>query len=131
MKKFALLLLGLAATSAASAYNPSFVYSEVRVVNNSNEVIRDVSVLDRHSGRVYQCGDIKPLQVCAKYFGKRRLGIGTFEITWSYGDGASRKDEVMPSIPAFFPPGLALRSVFDISADGELSVYYDQESPLG
>lgn len=127
MKKLALVLVGLAFTTTA-AYAQNYSFNRVMVINNSDQMLRDVSVRDVRTGRVHECGDVGPLRVCTKNPGSRRLGDGDFEITLTQGDAAPRTESFSPSVPAYYSSGRALQMIFDISENGELSFYFKQES---
>ncbi|MDJ0779959.1 MAG: hypothetical protein QNJ85_18975 [Gammaproteobacteria bacterium] len=127
MKKLALVLLGLACTTTV-AYAQNYSFNRVMVVNNSDQLLRDVSVRDVRTGRVIDCDDVGPLRVCRQNLGSRRLGDGNFEITLAQGDAAPRTESFTPSVPAYYSTGRALQMIFDISEKGELSFYFKQES---
>ncbi len=129
MNKLALVLLGLACTTTV-AYAQNYSFNRVMVVNNSDQLLRDVSVRDVRTGRVHDCDDVGPLGVCTRNLGNRRLGDGDFEITLAQGDAAARTESFTPSVPAYYYTGLPLQMIFDISDNGELSFYFKQETPF-
>ncbi|MDJ0779966.1 MAG: hypothetical protein QNJ85_19010 [Gammaproteobacteria bacterium] len=119
----------LFSAAAAAAYNPAHIYNEVRVVNNSEATVSSVTVVHRPSGRSYSCDEIKPLQVCNNYFGKRRFDAGSFEVTWTYDGGAAQSETFDAAVPPFFVTGIAMQAIVDIDPAGNASFHNDQYSP--
>ena len=124
------LFAAILVSGAAAAYNPAHTYNEIRVVNNSDAPVSDVTVLHKPSGRSYSCETVKPLQVCTHYHGKRRFDPGPFEVSWRFDGGAAQTETIEVRVPSFFPTGLALQGIFEIDAAGNMSLRHEQYSPL-
>ncbi len=125
-----ILIAGLLVAGPAAAYQPSYIFNELRVVNNSNETISGVTLRDKSSGRVYDCGDIVPFGVCSKRFGKRRYAQNPIEIEWAFGGNAGRSDEFVLEAPAYYVTSIAMTAVLDISEAGAIEAYFDQHTPF-
>lgn len=130
MKIYLVAGLALLATGCSSTYKPNYIYSEIRVVNNSRELLQEVTVTVPSTGRTLSCGNIAPLGICSNRFGKRRYEYNPIRIDWAFGNSAGQTDEFVVPVPATFSTGLAMRAVIAISEQGEISAYFKQESPL-
>ena len=122
------LLLSACATS--SDYSQSYVYNEILIVNNSKELIQEVTISSAASGRSFSCGNIAPLGICSNKMGNRRFKEDPFQVNWVFGNNARRTDELSPTVPAYYQSGLALRVVLEISPQGEISAHFEQDSPM-
>ena len=130
MYRTGILLAATLFSGAAAAYNPFHIYNQVRVINNSDATVSNVTVVHKPSGRSYSCDTIAPLQVCPHYFGKRRFDPGPFEVTWSFDGGASQTREFEARMPSFFSTGIAVQAIVDIDAEGNASFRHEQDTPL-
>jgi hypothetical protein len=127
------ILIGLSAAillaSCASGYKPQYHINEIVVVNNSREVVRDVSIRSSASGRMFACGNIAPLGICSDRFPRRNLAEGPVLVEWSLG--GVRGNATLPAeVPASFATGLVVRGVLEINADGSVAGRFEQESPF-
>lgn len=132
MKKiFTAVLFGLSLASCATSYQPRYSYNEILVVNNSKELVRNATITVSGTGQVFSCGNIAPLGICSNRFGQRRYEMNPIKVDWTFGNTARQSGEFIVKVPAYYPTGLALRGVLAIEADGSISVYFEQETPLG
>lgn len=124
------LLFGcvLLLTACAGKYQPSYIYSQVEVNNNSNETLAGVSVELTGVGRTFDCGDIGPLRNCFFGAGKRRYVDGPIEVDWAYAGGPNQSSEFVIVPPADYATGVPLRVVIDVSPEGEMTAYFRQYS---
>jgi hypothetical protein len=120
----------LSACVAGSKYEPNYTYNEILIINNSKELIKDVSISSAATGRSFSCGNIAPLGICLNRMPRRRYKEGPLQIDWVFGNSARQTDEISPAVPAYFQPGLPLRGVLEISPQGEISAYFEQDSPM-
>jgi hypothetical protein len=120
----------LSACAAGSKYEPNYTYNEILIVNNSKELIKDVSISSAATGRSFSCGNIAPLGICSNRMAPRRYKKSPLQIDWVFGNSARQTDAISPTVPAYFQPGLPLRAVFEISPQGEISAYFEQDSPM-
>jgi hypothetical protein len=129
MKKYLVSGFALLVSACATSYQPSYIYSEILVVNNSRELIQDVTISVPKTGRVFSCGNIAPLGVCSNRFGKRRYNFDPIKIDWGFGNEARQTEEFVVPVPAYFSTGVVLKGVLEISPQGDLKAYFDQDTP--
>ena len=121
---FALLL---SACATGSGQGPPYIYNQILIVNNSKELIQEVTVSSAVNGRSLSCGNIAPLGICSNRTGKRHYKEGPFQIDWVFGNNAPRSDQLTLTVPAFYTTGVAMQVVFEISPQGEISAHLEQE----
>lgn len=129
MKKLLTLFGALLATSCATTYQPSYVYDEILVENNSRELIQDVSIQVANSGQVFSCGNVAAFGICSNRFGRRHYERNPIQIDWVIGDNARQTEAFVVEVPATFHTGLPLRGVLSIAPDGSISAYFEQDTP--
>jgi hypothetical protein len=122
------LALLLSACATGSGQGPPYFYNQILIVNNSKELIQEVTISSTVNGRSFSCGNIAPLGICSNRTGKRHYKEGPFQIDWVFGNNAPRTDQLTLTVPAFYLTGLALQVVFEISPQGEISAQLKQES---
>ena len=122
------LALLLSACTTGSGQGPAYTYNQILIVNNSKELIKEVTISSAINGRSFSCGNIAPLGICSNRTGKRLLREGPFQVDWVFGNNAPRTDQLTLTVPAYFSTGLALQVVFEISAQGEISAHFEQDS---
>lgn len=116
-------------SACATSYQSSYSYNQILVVNNSRDLVQDVTIEVVDTGRVFNCGNIAPFGICSNRFGKRRYERDPIQISWAIGDTSSRTESFVVEVPATFYPGIALRGVLDIAPDGSVSAYFEQDTP--
>lgn len=124
------ITLLLSACAAGSDYGPTYTYNEILIINNSRELIQEVTISSAATGRSFSCGNIAPLGICSNKMSPRRYGNSLLQIDWVFGNRARQTDKLSLVVPAFFQPGLPLRGVLEISPQGEISAYFEQDSPM-
>jgi hypothetical protein len=113
----------------ASTYQPQYSINEIVIVNNSREIIADVTIRSLDSGRVFACGNVAPLGICADRFPPRRLSDGPIQVEWNLG--GQRGERTLPAeVPATFVTGLKIRGVLEFNSDGTVAGRFEQESPF-
>ena len=124
-------IVGIALLSAACATSsqPKYFFDELVVVNNSREIIRDVTIRDVANDRVFTCGNVAPLGICSNSFGRRPYQQNPIRIEWSFGGEALQTQDFVVPVPPYFYPSLALRGVLEISPQGAVRAYFDQDTP--
>jgi len=122
----AVLLLSACATG--SNYAPTYTYNEFRVINNSKELIKNVTVKSADTDSVLQCESIAPLGICQQRFTPRRYKEGPFSIDWVFGGSVRQTSELGIEVPAYNSPGAPLRAVLEISPQGEIKAYFRRDS---
>ena len=118
----------LSACATGSGQGPPYIYNQILIVNNSKELIQEVTISSAVNGRSFSCGNIAPLGICSNRTGKRHFKEGQFQIDWVFGNNALRSDQFTLTVPPYFTPGLALQVVLEISAQGEISTHFEQDS---
>ena len=104
--------------------------NEIRVVNNSREMIQQVTVSVLSTGATFSCGNVAPLGICSNRIGKRRYEYNPIKIDWVFGNSAGQTEEFVIEVPAYFSTGVPLRAELAFSPKGELSAYFEQETPI-
>lgn len=128
MKKYLGLGTVVFVVACASTGKPDYMYNEIQVVNNSKQILRDVSIKVPATGAEFSCGNIAPLGLCSNRFGIRKYRHNPIRIEWTFGDQVRSTDEFIVPVPANYATGVAIQGVAEISADGELKVYFLQEA---
>jgi hypothetical protein len=120
------LLFSACATSSDNA--PRYTYNEVLIINNSKELIQNVTIRSADNERFFSCDNIAPLGICSNRFGRRPYKQDPFSIEWVFGNRARQTDEVTVKVPAYSSPGVPLRGVLEISPQGTITAYFEQDS---
>ena len=125
------MICGLLLASCSTTFNAidSYHYNEILIVNNSRALIRDVTISAGAGGRSFSCSNIAPLGICADKFPRRRYMRSPIQIAWIFGNAARQTREFVLEVPATFHTSLALRGVLEISAEGSISAFFEQDSP--
>lgn len=127
MKKYLGLGAVIIVAACASTGKPAYMYNEIRVVNNSKQVLRDFSIKVPATRGEFSCGNIAPQGFCANRFEARKYRHNSIRIEWSYGARSRRTDEFVVPVPANFVTGVVLQGIAEINASGTLQVYFLQE----
>ena len=120
------LVSTLVLSACAGGYTPQYQIKEIKIVNNSNQPLRDVSI--RASQRVLDCAEVAPLGICSDRFGRRKFHQHSIEVEWMPGDGPRRSESLPVDVPATFSTGLPLSAEIQVDPQGGISVRYRQES---
>lgn len=129
-KKYIILVAGLLLSACATSYNPIYYYHEILIVNNSKELIQDVTISSSESGRQFSCGSIAPFGICSDKFPRRRYEENPIQVSWVFGDSARQSSEFVIAVPATMHTSFPLRGVLAIAPDGSISTYFEQETPV-
>ena len=127
-KSYTLLIPGLLLSACASSYESPYFYNEILIINNSREMIQDVSIRAGESGRMFSCGNIAPRGICSDKFPRRRYMKIPITIAWVFGGIARQTDDFVLEVPATFDSNLILRGVLEITPRGSISAYFEQTS---
>ena len=130
MKKYLVIGIVLVISACSTSYKPMYMYNEILVVNNSRELLQEVTITVPGTVRTFSCGNIAPLGICSNRFGNRRYEYNPIRIAWVFGNNARQTEEFVVPVPATFGTGLSLRGVLAISPEGQLSAYFQQETPF-
>lgn len=125
-----LLAFGILSSACATSYNPSYSYNEVLIINNSKELIEDVTISSSETGRSFSCGNIAPLGICSDKFPQRRYQQTPIQVSWIFGGNARQSEEFVIEVPATMSTGRPLRGVLEISPEGELAARFEQDTPF-
>ena len=129
MKKLIVLLACGLMTACATGYNPSYYFNEVQVVNLTGATITDVSWQVVNSPKTLSCPEVAKFAMCADRFPKRRYPQQGIEISWSHADGSRKSNMPNPSVPAYVFRSFPLRVVMELSEDGSVKAFYEQDEP--
>ena len=129
MKKYLIVALGLMGSACATTYQPSYYYNEILVVNNSKELVQDVTISATNNGRVFSCGNIAPFGICSNRIGKRRYEQNPIQVSWTFGGSSNQTEAFVIKVPATFYTAFPLRGVVAIEPDGSISTYFEQDTP--
>ena len=122
-------VLLLSACATGSQKGAQYFYNEIQVINNSSAAIGALSITASASGEVVDCGDIGPLGLCNKRFGRRTWVESPFIVNWSYAGQAPQATEIDIAVPVYNAPGNPLYIAFEISETGEMSARFVQKIP--
>ena len=122
------VVLLLSACATGTNHAPTYTYNEILVINNSKESIQSLTVTTAESGGIFSCENIAPLGVCSDRFSRRRYKEGAFSVDWAFGDSVRQTNEVGVEVPAYNSSGAPLRAVLEVSPQGAMSAYFEQNS---
>jgi hypothetical protein len=127
MKKiYSILIAGLVLSACATSYESPYFYNEILIINNSREMIQDVSIRAGESGRMFSCGNIAPRGICSDKFPRRRYMESSITIAWVFDSISRQTDEFVLEVPTTFDSQLSLRGVLEITPEGSISAYFEQ-----
>lgn len=129
MRKIYPVIIIVWISSCAVTSERSYFYNEIRVVNNSSQLIRNVTIRVPSKGREFSCGNIAPLGLCSNRFGKRSYERNPIQISWTFGNRSRQTDEFIVEVPATLYAGIALIGVLEITPGGAVRAYFDQNTP--
>ena len=128
-KSYLSIILGLLLSSCATSYESQYFYNEILVINKSRKVIQDVSVSAEATGRSFSCGNIAPLGICSNKIPQRRYLKSPITLTWVFGNTVRQTDEFILEVPATMGTEYPLRGVLEISPQGSIAAYFQQDRP--
>ena len=129
MKKLIVLLACGLMTACATGYNPRYYFNEVQVVNLTGATITDVSWLVVNSPKALSCPEVAKFAMCAERFPNRRYPQQGIELSWSHADGSRKSNMPNPPVAAYFLTAFPLRIVMELSEDGSVKAFYEQDEP--
>ena len=119
----------IAACATGLGYNPRYYFNEVQAVNLSGATISDVSWRVIDTGKHLDCAEVAKFAMCADRFAKRFYPRQGIELSWTDAAGKRWSERSNPHVEAFFSAGFPLRIVLEISADGSVETFYEQDEP--
>ena len=128
-KDYLLAASALLISACATSYEPTYLYDGIHVVNNSAEVLGNVTIDDLEYGRTFKCGDIAPGGFCSFRFSQRRYRQNPIRVGWTFADTARQSEEVRFRIPITFVRGISIRGIVEFAPDGEISTFAEQNTP--
>jgi hypothetical protein len=134
MKKYFILIPGLLLSSCATSYESLYSYNEILIINRSRELIQDVTISageisTGETNRTFSCGNIAPRGICSDKFPPRRYMKSPIRIGWVFGNTSGQSNEFVLEVPATFSTEIPLRGVLEISPQGSISAYFQQDTP--
>lgn len=127
MKTSPLAVLLLLAVSCATT-DKGYVYNEIRVQNNSRQLLRDFRIIVPSTGAEFRCGNIAPLGLCSNRIGSRPYRQNPIVIEWSYGDGRRQTSEFVVPVPANYAIDAPIQGVVEVDTEGDMQAYFLQEA---
>ena len=124
-----LLAILCALAACATPTGPAYRYNEVRIVNRSVEIVRDVNVRVVGRGIEFACGDLAPRSQCTKRFGSRRYRFDPIRVEWTFAGRPRQVREFVIPVPATLYSGAALNAVLEISPSGTIGTRFEQNTP--
>jgi hypothetical protein len=121
-----LLLTGCA--SGPDKLQP-YTFNEIQVINNSDRLIRNMTVTMTDSGKTIDCDNLIAFGLCSERFGRTAYNQAPIIVDWTFGDRERQIDEIEISVPAYNSPGNPLYAVLEISPAGVLEAYMVQAIP--
>jgi len=125
---FLAVALLLSACATGSNHAPKYTYNEVLIINNSKELIQNVTIRSADNESFFSCDNIAPLGICSNRFGRRSYKQDPFRVEWVFGNRAKQTEEVSVEVPAYSSPGVPLRGVLEVSPQGVITAYFKQSS---
>jgi len=129
MKKLVTMLACGLMTACAISYNPSYSFNEVQVVNLTGATITDVRWQVINSSKALSCPEVAKFAMCADRFPYRRYPQQGIELSWNHVDGSRKSNMPNPPVPAYFLTSFPLRIVMELSEDGNVKAFYEQDEP--
>lgn len=111
--------------SACSSINESYYYNELVVLNHTNELIRNVSVIASDSNRIFKCSNIAPRAFCSDSFKKRKYLQRPLSISWTFKNVTNKKENIILLVPHNIEKSSPLRGVLSIQLDGSVKVWLE------
>ena len=81
-------------------------------------------------GRVFSCGNIALRGICSNKFPQRRYMKNPIWAAWVFGNTAGQTAAFVLDVPAKFAISFPLRGVLEISPQGTISAYFEQDTPI-
>lgn len=69
--------------------------------------------------------------LCHDRFSKRRYPQQVIDLSWTYGDGSQKSQQLTPAIGAYFSTVFGLRVMLEINEDGSVKSFFEQDEPGG
>ena len=127
-KNHIILIIGLLLSSCATSYESPYSYNEILIINRSRQLIQDVTISAAGTNRTFSCGNIAPLGICSDKFPERRYLKNPIRIGWVFGNTSGQTDEFVLEVPTTFSAEIPLRGVLEISPQGSISAYFQQDT---
>jgi hypothetical protein len=131
MKILYLLVLGVAISACSMKYTPMYYLNEIQVVNRTGTTITNVSVRFQNSTKTLFCDEVTDNRYCQDLFPRHRYPQQVIELSWVHGDGTTQSRQFNPGIPAYFNTAFPLRLMMEVSEQGTVKTYFEQEEPKG
>lgn len=130
MKKYFILIPGLLLSSCVTSYESPYSYNEILIVNRSRQLIQDVTISAGETNRRFSCGNIAPLGICSDKFPRRPYLKSPIRISWVFGNTSGQSNDFVLEVPATYSTEFPLRGVLEISPQGSISAYFQQDTPV-
>lgn len=128
-KSYTIVILGLLLAACVTSFEAQYFYNEILIINKSRELIQDVSISANETGRTFSCGNIAPFGICSNKIPQRKYEKNPITLAWVFGNTARKIDEFILEVPASMSTEYPLRGVLEISPQGSVFAYFQQDVP--
>ena len=129
-KSYLPIVMVMLLSSCATSYESEYFYNEILIINKSKILVQDVKVSAEATGRSFSCGNIAPRGICSNKIPRRRYLNSPITLTWVFGNTVRQTDEFILEVPATMSTEYPLRGVLEISPQGSIAAYFQQDTPI-
>ena len=128
-KSHTILLLGLMLSACATNFDPAYYYDEIVVHNKSEKPVHNLTLSASGSDRSLSCAEIAPSAICRDKFPRRQFMRNPLQVTWESGDAPAQSETTTleTSASLSFGSSFPMRAIIEITADGSISSYFEQD----
>ncbi len=128
-KSHTILLFGLLLSSCATNFDPTYYYDEIVVHNKSGEPVHNLTLSASGSDRSMSCAEIAPGAICRDKFPRRQFMRDPLQVSWVSGNAPAQSEVTTLETPATlsFGSSFPMRAIIEITADGSISAYFEQD----
>ena len=128
MRNLSIILASALLAACATGYNPEYRYDQIRILNNSDQMLKKLTIRDQNSQRTLDCGDVNGFGFCQHPLPKPRYQGLPLEVSWVTSDGRENSQPVVPASRGPYLPGRTIQVELYIAEDGSLGGVLKQES---
>ena len=128
MKKIIIITAAVLAVSCATGYEPEYRYNQLRILNNSDQPIRNLTIQDRNIEQRLECGNLTAFGFCQHPIPKRRYQGLPMDVSWVTSDGTTKSQSVVAASKGPYTPGTPIQVELNFAKDGSLSGVVEQQS---
>jgi len=114
---------------STTGYDPRYRFNNVQAVNLTGASITNVEIVVFDTEKTIVCDDVNANAMCAERFPSRPYPKQGIRLSWTDSTGTERTETMNPHIATFFNSAFPLRVVMEVSADGSVKAFYEQDEP--